>query len=53
MLTSRYDQRIWQHEFGRTFPCAPPQVNRATVHRCAESLRLLRNRIAHHEPLLN
>jgi hypothetical protein len=53
MLTSRFEQRVWQREFARSFPCAPPHIDRAVVHASAESIRLLRNRIAHHEPLLN
>jgi len=52
MLTSRFDQRVWDAEFTRSFPSAPANVNRAVVHGRAEDIRLLRNRIAHHEPLL-
>lgn len=52
MLTSRYEQRVWQAEFTRSFPSAPANVDRAVVHGRAEAIRLLRNRIAHHEPLL-
>jgi len=52
LLTARYDQRVWQHEFARSFPGAPPSVQRAVAHATAEEIRLLRNRIAHHEPLL-
>lgn len=53
LLTSRFQDRIWRQEFARSFPCAPVQVDRAVVHDRAEELRRLRNRIAHHEPLLN
>lgn len=52
MLTSRFDQRVWQREFARSFHFAPARVNRAVVHASAERVRQLRNRIAHHEPLL-
>jgi hypothetical protein len=52
MLTSRYEQRVWQAEFTRSFPSAPANVDRAVVHGRAEAIRVLRNRIAHHEPLL-
>lgn len=52
LLTSRYDQRVWQREFARSFPGAPAPVERALVHATAEAIRVLRNRIAHHEPLL-
>lgn len=51
--TSRFDRRIWSREFVRSFPHAPPRVSRSIVHDRAESIRKLRNRIAHHEPLLD
>ncbi|HEU4559832.1 MAG TPA: hypothetical protein VFS20_18415 [Longimicrobium sp.] len=38
--------------FARCFPFAPHRVDRAVVHASAERVRQLRNRIAHHEPLL-
>jgi hypothetical protein len=53
LLTSRFEQRIWSREFRRAFPFAPRGVDRGVVHRQADSLRRLRNRIAHHEPLLD
>lgn len=53
LLTARFQGRIWQQEFATSFPGAPPQVTRAVVHDRAEEIRRLRNRIAHHEPLLN
>jgi hypothetical protein len=53
LLTSRFEQRIWSREFGRAFPYAPRGVDRAVLHGQADSLRRLRNRIAHHEPLLD
>ncbi len=53
LLTSRFDKRIWSREFARSFPHAPPRVSRSVVHERAESIRKLRNRIAHYEPLLD
>ena len=53
LLTARFQGRIWQQEFALSFPGAPPQVTRSVVHDRAEEIRRLRNRIAHHEPLLN
>jgi hypothetical protein len=53
LLTSRFQRRIWNQEFARSFASAPPQVDRAVVHDRADEIRRLRNRIAHHEPLLN
>jgi hypothetical protein len=52
LLTARYEHRLWKAEFARSFPGAPPYVQRALVHATAEEIRVLRNRIAHHEPLL-
>ena len=53
LLTSRFQHRIWDQEFTRSFASAPPQVDRSVVHDRADEIRRLRNRIAHHEPLLN
>lgn len=52
LLNARFEGRIWSREFRPSFPFAPPAVSRATVHAAAESIRRVRNRIAHHEPLL-
>jgi hypothetical protein len=53
LLTSRFETRIWKREFANSFPCAPSRIDRRIVHERAESIRLLRNRIAHYEPLLD
>ncbi len=52
LLTSRFQDRVWNKHFAAAFPYAPRSVDRAVVHGRCESVRLLRNRIAHHEPLL-
>lgn len=52
LLNSRFEARIWSRELTRSFPHAPPPVDRAALHSAADSIRRLRNRIAHHEPLL-
>jgi hypothetical protein len=52
MMTSRYEDRVWSREFRRCFPHTPRGVTRQVVHDRAETIRKLRNRIAHHEPLL-
>jgi len=52
LLTSRFQSRVWNKHFAAAFPYAPRSVDRAVVHARCESIRLLRNRIAHHEPLL-
>jgi hypothetical protein len=53
LLTARFENRIWKREFRNSFPSAPARIDRGIVHARAESIRLLRNRIAHHEPLLD
>lgn len=53
LLTARYDQRIWAREFGRSFPFAPSRIDRELMHGRADTVRRLRNRIAHWEPLLD
>lgn len=52
MLTSRFENRIWKREFTSSFPHAPASVTRDVVHSRADTIRKLRNRIAHHEPLM-
>ena len=53
LLTSRFEARIWAREFRTAFPAASLHVTRDVVHARADALRRLRNRIAHHEPLLD
>jgi hypothetical protein len=53
LLTSRFENRIWKREFTISFPSAPPRIDRGVVHERADSIRVLRNRIAHYEPLLD
>jgi hypothetical protein len=52
LLTSRFQNRVWNKQFAAAFPYVPKSVDRAVVHARCETIRLLRNRIAHHEPLL-
>lgn len=53
LLTSRFEQRIWSREFAVAFPSAPSRIDREIVHGRADTIRRLRNRIAHWEPLLD
>lgn len=53
MLAGRYQSRVWNKGFALAFPHAPTGVDREVVYSRAEAIRVLRNRIAHHEPLLN
>jgi hypothetical protein len=53
LLTQRFEDRLWRRGFAAAFPHAPPHVTREVLHLRADALRRLRNRIAHHEPLLD
>ena len=55
MFTSRYDVRIWDAQLPRVMPnldlTRTIPVLRASIYNDLEAVRLLRNRIAHHEPI--
>lgn len=57
MFTQRYDVHLWNRHLRTEFPGLPPQLTvanaRAMLHQDMEKLRLLRNRIAHHEPIFH
>ena len=52
LLVKRYKDRVWKPQFGGAFPGATSGESYKDVHTAVEQLRRLRNRIAHHEPLL-
>lgn len=56
MFTSRHDARLWNTYLFHIMPGLDPskQVNelRADIYKDLEEIRSLRNRIAHHEPIL-
>lgn len=55
MFTRRYDTRIWDQHLRRVMPNLNPTKTipelRETIYSDLEKVRLLRNRIAHHEPI--
>jgi hypothetical protein len=55
MFTGRFDGRLWNPHLRSVMPYLDPakseQQLRKAIHDELESLRLLRNRIAHHEPI--
>ncbi len=55
IFTAGQDSRIWNAHFAASFPGAPPALGvaaaRARAHRDLQTIRTLRNRIAHHEPI--
>ena len=53
LLGKRYETNLWRPLFRHAFPNAPKPFLRKNVHEPLETLRLFRNRIAHHEPIFN
>lgn len=55
MFTSRHDERIWNHQLKNVLPHLntnrPIHDLRSLIYEEMEQIRLLRNRIAHHEPI--
>lgn len=55
MFTSRHDARLWNTHLRLTLPnlCPSTPVNqlRQNIYKELEKIRMLRNRIAHHEPI--
>ena len=55
LFTVGQDSRVWNTHFRTCFPGAPATLSigqaRATAHSDLKGIRLLRNRIAHHEPI--
>jgi hypothetical protein len=54
LLAGRYEVPLgWPTRLRAAFPGLPPGLERDDVRRRANDIRVLRNRIAHHEPILN
>lgn len=51
LLSGKYHNPLWTPALYKAFPHLPPRVPRKHVHQPLDYLRLLRNRIAHHEPI--
>jgi hypothetical protein len=51
LLANRYHQRLWEPAIKKAFPHLTGR--RGTLQQDLETLRRLRNRIAHHEPIFN
>lgn len=55
MFTKRHDDRLWNANLQSAFPNLPFQavrLSRAIIYEDLDHIRQLRNRVAHHEPLL-
>jgi Abi-like protein len=57
MYTGRHDGRLWNPYLRREYPNIPSNLSisaaRDKIHRTADKVRDLRNRIAHHEPIFS
>lgn len=57
MFTRRFDMRIWDSQLRHVMPNLEPsetvRVLRESIYSHLENVRLLRNRIAHHEPVFS
>ena len=51
MLTRKHETRFWVAALHASFPNAPRPPVRQNVHNSVDKIRVLRNRIAHHEPI--
>jgi hypothetical protein len=55
MFTSRHDGRLWNPLIKSLFPNLPPSwgpsMSRRVLYQQLDAIRILRNRIAHHEPI--
>jgi hypothetical protein len=52
MLMANYEERIWQGCFNSIFPNATVENRQIFTYDWTDQLRELRNRIAHHEPII-
>lgn len=52
-LAPRYDTDLWRPSLRKAFPARPKGMERKSIHKSLNAIRRLRNRVAHHEPILN
>ena len=53
ILAPRYETRLWRPALRKAFPNRPRGIERRDIHKSINALRRLRNRVAHHEPILH
>jgi hypothetical protein len=51
LLANRYHALLWESALHRAFPLRPAGLRRGDLHARLQSLRRLRNGVAHHEPV--
>jgi hypothetical protein len=52
ILSGRYEMPLWRPLLRHAFPLRPKGIERKQIHGALNAVRRLRNRIAHHEPIL-
>ena len=52
LLAKRYETLLWRNYLHKAFSAAPNPLERAKLHLALNQIKTLRNRIAHHEPIL-
>ena len=53
ILSNRYETDLWRPALRHSLPHRPRGIERKHIHVSLDSIRRLRNRIAHHEPILD
>jgi hypothetical protein len=53
VLAPRYDTTLWRPCLRKAFPNRPRGMERKDIHKALNALRRLRNRVAHHEPIVH
>ena len=53
ILAPRYENHLWRPALRKAFPNRPRGIERRDIHKSVNALRRLRNRVAHHEPILH
>jgi hypothetical protein len=51
-LGTNYENKLWRPALSKAFPNKPANIQRKAINKELTPIRLLRNRIAHHEPIL-
>lgn len=53
LISPRYDVPLWRPALRKAFPHRPKGTERKQVHKQLNAVRRLRNRVAHHEPVIH
>lgn len=53
ILVPKYEVSLWRPALRRAFPMRPKGTERKDIQKTLNAIRRLRNRVAHHEPILS